>query len=61
VTRKHFNALAIALHTNKPIDFSLDTDTQWIGDVNAVADVCAASNTGFNRARFIDACISGVL
>lgn len=45
MTRKHFNALANALFETGA---SLET-------IDAVADICAASNPNFDRSRFVDA------
>ncbi len=56
MTRKHFEAIAQALRTTSPypgdssyIDGKVD---QWRADVRHLADVCAAANPAFDRARF---------
>lgn len=60
MTKKHFEALAAALKERKPSnsdDYTSDAGLeQWIADVYAVADVCAAHNAHFDRARFLAAC-----
>lgn len=57
MTRKHFNALALALHNVKPS--AAVVSDPWVNSVRAVADVCATANTGFDRQRFIEACFTG--
>lgn len=54
MTKKHFIALADGLRNEKPNENWLNKMVQWHMDVNAIADVCAASNPRFNRERWLD-------
>lgn len=61
MTKKDFQALARALHLAMPL---IDAEpynrkNTWLRCVKYVADVCAASNPRFDRARFIEACETG--
>lgn len=58
MSKKHFQALADALRASKvlPIAGWENVHTQWKIDVIAVADVCAAQNSRFDRSRFYSAC-----
>ena len=55
MSKKHFIALADALREQKPAPhWDANKHVQWNQDVKAIADVCAASNPQFNRARWMD-------
>lgn len=66
LTLKNFIAFAAALKAQKPNPVWIKTaedriaylcaEAQWTLDCRAIADVCAASNLKFNRARFLTAC-----
>lgn len=56
MSKKHFQALALALAAIRPNEAWLNKRQQWEKDVNAVADVCAAHNHAFNRGTFIQWC-----
>jgi hypothetical protein len=57
MSKKHFIALAQALHYRRPEDhWDANKRVQWELDVNAIADVCARFNGAFDRGRFISAC-----
>lgn len=55
MTRKHFEALANELKSNKPVmaDKALG---QWYKDCLAVASVCGRFNGDFDSRRFLQAC-----
>lgn len=53
MTRKHFVAIAEAMRELR--DETEDTDSVDRAS-KALADVCAESNSRFNRARFLQAC-----
>jgi hypothetical protein len=59
MTRMHFTALAWQLRQARPpiteADGSYYQEQQWLCDVAAVADVCAAGNGSFDRGRFLRA------
>lgn len=57
--KKHFQALAHALHLLKPSVRGAGDLEQWETDVWGVAEVCQAANANFDRARFIEACETG--
>jgi hypothetical protein len=53
MTRKHFVAIAASMKALR--DSTEDSDS--VDDAaRAIADVCAESNSRFNRARFLKAC-----
>lgn len=63
MTKKHFDALADALSTARPITYGYNTPSQvadalapWEESCAAVARVCARFNPNFDRARFLAAC-----
>jgi hypothetical protein len=57
MTKKPFEAIAEAMARQKPADhWDANKHTQWNLDVNALADMCAAENPNFDRARFLRAC-----
>jgi len=56
MTKKHFNALALALANARPDGFDEARGEQWLLDVREVAFVCAAASPRFDRNRFIEAC-----
>ena len=62
MTKKHFNALAIALAHVRPEmqcdgrNYDTGKAEGWLEAVNAVADVCQSQNPRFVRSRFVDAC-----
>jgi hypothetical protein len=57
MTKKHFEALAVALAYQRPQPtWCANKRAQFALDVAAVADVCAASSPRFDRERFVDAC-----
>lgn len=67
MTRKHFEALAEAMHSIRPsgVGFSRMEDwdfarTEWSKAVAKIAAVCSESNDRFNLARFIAACENGL-
>ncbi len=66
MTRKHFNALADAMHSIRPnvISFSHIVNwtlamAEWSKAVAAIATVCSDCNPHFNLASFIAACENG--
>jgi len=62
MTRKHFNALAIALAYIRPEtqvegrNYDAGKAEGWGEAVEAVADVCQSQNRQFDRDRFVTAC-----
>jgi hypothetical protein len=54
MSKKHFEALALALAMARPAIVKQDSD--WTVAMRAVADVCQGANPRFNRQRFVDAC-----
>lgn len=67
MTRKHFIALAVQLHSIQPraIGFQRMEDwdlamTEWSKAVSAISAVCADANELFNGHRFEAACRNGV-
>lgn len=55
MTKKDFQALARALHSCKYAGDEVVARTY----IDAIADVCKASNPRFDRERFIEACETG--
>lgn len=55
MTRKHYKAIAAAIREARSAPFV----RAYSGDavMHHIADVCAADNPRFNRARFIAACV----
>jgi len=63
MTQRDFQAIARAIYQSRllvglPFGES-DEDQQWTAVRDAVADVLAASNPRFDRARFVEACETG--
>jgi len=60
MSKKHFIALARALHKQEPGAGTLDaSDLRWFAwykACEAVADVCGYYNDDFDRKRFLTAC-----
>jgi len=62
MTRKDFAALAHALNHTRPAQPNMQTlvshaeNRVWSSTVEAIKDVCAASNPRFDANRFHDAC-----
>lgn len=55
MSKKDFIALADALKREKPGEnWDPNKRVQWELDCKAVADVCRASNSGFDRERWYD-------
>ena len=50
MSKKHYEALAAALHEER------GAEDEWLACVHAVADVCATFNPRFDRERFLSAC-----
>lgn len=61
MTKKHFRALAKALHEVKTslVNEGEETHT-WDRLINAVADVCYSQNPRFRREQFLYACEHGL-
>lgn len=61
MSKKHFEALAIALRDARPVvSYSSNTDgfehgryQQWSRDVLAICDMCAELSERFDRLKFI--------
>jgi hypothetical protein len=51
---RHFSAIAAALRNSKPVN--PDWLAQWQATVDEFLIVCRASNSKFNRERFLAAC-----
>ena len=60
MSRKHFIALAKALADAGPHMQARGCHHEFMYLVQAIADVCAAQSTTFNRQRFVDACFSEI-
>lgn len=58
MSKKDFQAVAAAFFTHKAI-WGEPAGEAWRRCVLAIADVLAASNPRFDRARFIEACETG--
>ena len=66
LTRKHFQALANALQSQRPNQEWVKTPedrigytcavAQWTLDCRAIADVCQRENPAFDRTKFLQAC-----
>lgn len=56
MSRKHFVRLAAELRFERPEAEQAELMALWQRLVNGVADACAAANSHFDRARFLEAC-----
>jgi hypothetical protein len=54
MTRKHFIAIAEALHSCKPCP--IEERRNWIDIVDRLTEVCARQNPNFSRSTFKKAC-----
>lgn len=54
MTRKHYVMFATAMRNARPTPGNI-AYTQWLRDVNAIADLFASNSAGFDRNRFMDA------
>lgn len=59
MTRKDYVLLAHALHTVRPRDGWVVTESQWEKDIHAVACALRSENPRFDYDRFIAACETG--
>lgn len=56
MTKKHFEALAQALKSERPSVSWSNKYIQWCQDVKAVADVCGEFDDAFDFEWFYEAC-----
>jgi hypothetical protein len=57
MTRKHFQLIADHLNYTRPeASWCPNKRLQWKMDVKAIANACQASNSNFDRERFLKAC-----
>jgi len=56
MTRKHFQALADAIHYNVWADNDGNVSTEVLELVESIADACKRQNSGFKYDRFYTAC-----
>jgi len=61
VSKKHFEALAYALSAEQPAKYEENGGVslaylKWENCVGIIANVLAASNPRFDRAKFLEAC-----
>lgn len=56
MSKKHFIAIAASLHNCRPSAKARAEYKGWLASVNAIADVCRAANSQFDRNRFLVAC-----
>lgn len=57
MTKQNYEAFAAALRMEQPASGSPAIQImQWLHDLNAIAQVLAADNPNFDRARFARAC-----
>jgi hypothetical protein len=57
MSKKHFNLLAAAMLSCKPIPEDGKAQmTRWVAACEKVADVCRGVNDLFDRRRFLQAC-----
>jgi hypothetical protein len=56
MSRRDYIAIAAALAVVRPESAAPDAWAQWHADCNTVANVLAAGNARFDRARFLAAC-----
>jgi len=57
MTRKHFNAIAQAMANGRPKGQGSDVYDQWERTCWEVMTVCAGTNSNFDKATFMNACI----
>jgi len=58
VTKKDYRAIARALYGSALMDTGAERD-QWEACIGAVAEALQTDNPRFDRARFIEACVTG--
>lgn len=56
MTAKDYVKIAKAFEEAKPTGKTMEEAAQWVSDTEAIANVCAADNTRFDRKRFFTAC-----
>jgi len=56
MSKKHFNAIAKAMNTTRPLGAPIQQHSQWLVDIGALAATLEQFNPGFDPARFIAAC-----
>jgi len=60
MTKKHFRALAEALHRTRPENKRGKAWGTWLYTVQEVGYVCKRDNYNFDWNRFMDACENGL-
>ena len=60
MTKKHFKAIAEAMHSIKPLEHEEPYLDAWYEAIGKLADVCMASNPRFNINIFQKACEEGL-
>ena len=56
MTKRHFTALASALHDTRPPQHDAGEWATWLATVYAIVTVCQNANPRFDRDRFMRAC-----
>ncbi len=56
MSRKHYVALAAALHRAIPLHATESDMIVWAACCVQVASACGEGNSAFDKARFLDAC-----